>query len=286
MTKGQQFAAAPTLFLASLSLTYGHLVFFLVFGGLFIWVAGRVLAINPLLREGLRRAFRRRHLGLRAMSQTIATGSTLESGFIAPLAVARFPKPKQGHVGWPYIFTFVIVRQGRIANEALMKLSFYDLGDSHQLSQSVQSLVAAAEQLERIDTSLIRSSGGKATSGLRTLEPKLRRADDIAFEATLAQRGLESDFGGRDGPDGLWFQRVVAKRSEILNVLLEGKAAMVRIEEMARWMKERQSERGSDDEVELIDASEVRTQLADSLRLIAALSEGVGEVHLDPVTRL
>jgi hypothetical protein len=51
-------------------------------------------------------------------------------------------------------------------------------------------------------------------------------------------------------------------------------------------MVARQAERRVDDEVELIDVGLTRTQVQDFTKTISALTEGVGEVYMDPLARL
>jgi hypothetical protein len=91
------------------------------------------------------------------------------------------------------------------------------------------------------------------------------------------QSSLEATLAKRSGVEGDWFRRVIAKRREILNALREGDSTMRRIRQKAVWMLERQRERDSDDEVELIDVSAARGELREAPKLVSALAEGIEE---------
>jgi hypothetical protein len=160
------------------------------------------------------------------------------------------------------------LRDGEVALAHLKQLSFASAEERVLIGGSLESLLDLGRKLDAIDASLVRSSAVD-------LRPTL---GDQAF--------LEEAVGEREGPDGEWFGRVVAKRREVLGALEEGSLQLRAIRDKAVWMTARQAEAGHDDEVELIDPERALEDVRAASALVNALAEGVGEVHLGPVTRL
>lgn len=160
------------------------------------------------------------------------------------------------------------LRDAEVALAHLGRLSFASAEERVLIGGSLESLLDLARKLDTIDASLVRSSA-------IDLRPTL---GDQAF--------LEEAVGEREGPDGEWFGRVVAKRREVLGALEEGSLQLRAIRDKAVWMTARQDEAGHDDEVELIDPERALEDVRAASALVNALAEGVGEVHLGPVTRL
>jgi hypothetical protein len=160
------------------------------------------------------------------------------------------------------------LRDGEVALSHLRRLSFASAEERVLIGGSLESLLDLGRKLDEIDASLVRSSA-------IDLRPTL---GDQAF--------LEEAVGGREGADGEWFGRVVAKRREVLGALEEGSLQLRAIRDKAVWMTARQDEAGHDDEVELIDPERALEDVRAASALVNALAEGVGEVHLGPVTRL
>lgn len=160
------------------------------------------------------------------------------------------------------------LRDGEIALEHLQRLSFSSPEERVLLGGSLGSLLELGRKLDEIDASLVRASAVD-------LRPTLRDQDV-----------LEEALAGREGADGEWFERVAAKRREVLDALSEGAERMRGIRDKAVWMTARQDEAGVDDEVELIDPHRALADVREASALVSALAEGVGEVHLGPTTRL
>lgn len=160
------------------------------------------------------------------------------------------------------------LRDGELALAHLERLSFYSPEEKVLLGESLGSLVDLGRKLDELDASLVRASAVDLRSALR---------DQGVLEGALAKR---------EGPDGEWFERVVAKRREVLDVLGEGAEQMRGIRDKSVWMTARQDESGVDDEVELIDPRRALEDVREASALVSALAEGVGEVHLGPATRL
>jgi hypothetical protein len=180
--------------------------------------------------------------------------------------------------------------EARRVHEALRGLSFYSLEDSLRLATSVESLVQAGQKLDTIDASLNRATGGTVEDLLLLdfLGPERSQEafGDLLYDNWQPyQKLLAHRLSNRQGPDGEWFERVIAKRQEVLAALVSGLRELKRAREKAVWMVARQSERGVDDEVELIDAEAAEKEVLDIAKTISALTEGVGEVHLG-TTRL
>jgi hypothetical protein len=160
------------------------------------------------------------------------------------------------------------MRDGELALASLRRLSFSSADERVLLGSSLASLVELGGKLDAIDASLARASAVD-------LRPALRD-----------QEVLEEAVGGREGPDGEWFDRVTAKRREVVDALAEGATQMRAIRDKAVWMAARQDEEGVDDELELIDPERALADVREASALVGALAEGVGEVHLGPATRL
>jgi uncharacterized membrane protein YtjA (UPF0391 family) len=160
------------------------------------------------------------------------------------------------------------LRDGEVALSHLRRLSFASAEERVLIGGSLESLLDLGRKLDEIDASLVRSSA-------IDLRPTL---GDQAF--------LEEAVGEREGADGEWFTRVVSKRREVLGALEEGSLQLRAIRDKAVWMTARQDEAGYDDEVELIDPERALEDVRAAGALIDALAEGVGEVHLGPITRL
>ena len=94
-------------------------------------------------------------------------------------------------------------------------------------------------------------------------------------------RDERDDERPNDGGTGL-----VRTGKHLVRAAKKGVEQMHQIYEKAVWMVARQAERGHDDEVELIDPSWTLGDLREATALINALTEGIGEVHLGPITRL
>jgi hypothetical protein len=167
-----------------------------------------------------------------------------------------------------------------------MSLSFYSLDDSLALANSVERVLELGGTLDGIDASLQQASGGETANNVNM---SWLANDDSSVYVTLAQSGqhlLEYHFSRRDGADGEWFRRVIAKRRELLDALISALAEMERAHQKSLWMVARQQERGTGDEVELIESESMRDEVQALTRSVSALTEGVGEVHLGPITRL
>jgi hypothetical protein len=160
------------------------------------------------------------------------------------------------------------VRDGEVALASLGRLSFSSAEEKVLLGASLASLVELGAKLDAVDASLARASAVD-------LRPALRD-----------QEVLEEVVGGRAGADGEWFDRVTAKRREVVDALAEGAAQLRAIRDKAVWMAARQDEHGVDDELELIDPERALADVREASALVGALAEGVGEVHLGPATRL
>jgi hypothetical protein len=160
------------------------------------------------------------------------------------------------------------LRDGEVALAHLGRLSFASAEERVLIGGSLESLLDLGRKLDAIDASLVRSSA-------------------VDLRPTLGDQSfLEEAVGEREGPDGEWFGRVVAKRREVLGALEEGSLQLRAIRDKAVWMTARQEETGRDDEVELIDPEQALEDVRAASALVNALAEGVGEVHLGPVTRL
>jgi hypothetical protein len=170
------------------------------------------------------------------------------------------------------------VADAAYALEQLAQLSFAAPDEKLLLSGSLRSLVELGQKLELIDESLVRSAPD--------LAPVLLAHSYSLAGVQARQADLEGLLAGRSGPDGEWFAKMTAKRGEVLSALVEGRVRMREIREKAVWMVARQAESGIDDELELIDPQRALDELREASALVGTLADGVGEVHLGPITRL
>src|SRR3954454_10581064 len=254
-------AGLGSLLLALDSTVNHHYVRLVVATAIFLWIARRILPRYAVFRLFLRRAVGRWRLGPTAVLNTIALGLRLNRLLTPEIAAGRLEHGRTSS-GWAYAAFVPIVGEAAAAQAALRQLSFYNTGDTVTLAHSLESLRELAVQLDRIDGSLTRSSGGALGASLQVTDFSWHLAES-------AQSALEGRFRGRSGADGEWFRRVIAKRRDMLTALGEGQAAMVRIKEKAIWMLERQRECGSGDEVELLDVSAARGELREAARLVS-----------------
>lgn len=252
-----------------------------VTAGLCIWISWRVLRRYPVALLFARRAGRRWRLGPRAVLNTVLLGLRLDRLFTPELSAKRLTHG-QDWSGWGYGLYVPIVDEAAAAQDTLRRLSFYETSDTLALAQPLRSLRDLAGKLDEIDASLVRSSGGAVQGTLRLeLGPSGIRGQNW-LAAKAAQSGLEATLARRSGADGEWFRRLIAKRSELLSALHEGYTEMTRIREKSVWMLERDRERISSRDVSEIDVAAARDDLRASVQLIAALTEGVGEIHSPP----
>ena len=263
----------------------GEWVRFAIAAAVFLWIARRVLPRYAIAFLFLRRALSRWRLGPKAVVATIASGVKMNRLFTPALAAKRL-RHSRPRSGWGYRLFVPIVAEAAAAHGVLRRLSFYETGDTLALAQLLRSLRDLSTQLDRIDGSLIRSTGGAVEGEMQVALGAVASQGSYWSAAETVQSSLEGTLAKRSGVDGDWFRRVVAKRREVLSALREGDSTMRRIRQKAVWMLERQRERGSDDEVELIDVSAARVELREAAQLVSALAEGVGEVHLGPPARL
>jgi hypothetical protein len=263
-----------------------HLVRFVIAIAFFLWIASRVLPRYAVLWLFARRALRRWRLGPQAVLDTIRLGVRMDRLFTPVLAAKRL-RHGRAQCGWAYALFVPIVREGAAAHGALRQLSFYDTSDTLALAQPLESLRDLGSHLDRIDASLIRSSGGTVEDKLRmTPKPNVSENRGPAWSAAEAvQSTLEGTLGRRSGADGEWFRLVIAKRRDLLAALREGHSAMRRMKQKAVWMLERQRETRAGAEVEMIDVTAARSELREASQLVTALADGVGEVHLGPPAR-
>jgi hypothetical protein len=118
------------------------------------------------------------------------------------------------------------------------------------LAQSLESLHDLGAQLDRMDASLKRSSGGAVTQKMQVVTSGDHAPGWSGAEAV--QSSLEGTLACRPGADGEWFRRILAKRREVLYACREGDSMMRQMKQNATWMLERQRARGVGDEIELI----------------------------------
>jgi hypothetical protein len=264
----------------------GRLVRFVLAALVFLSIARRVLPRYAVFFFFAHRALRRWRLGPKAMLTTSALGVRMNRLFTPGVAAGRL-RHGRTRCGWGYGLFVPIVREAATAQRALQQLSFYDTGDTLALAQPLRSLRELGTQLDRIDESLIRSAGGAVGDELRLTTAGAPSGGSLDWSAAAAvQSRLENTLARRSGADGEWFHRVVAKRGEVVSALREGHSTMRRMKQKALWMRERQREQGSGDEVESIDVTAARGELREAGRLVTTLAEGVGEVHLGTATRL
>jgi hypothetical protein len=241
-----------------------------------LWIGWRVLRRYPVALLFARRALRRWRLGPRAMVNTVALGLRLDRLFTPALSAKRLRHGPTSS-GWAYPLYLPIVRAAASAQTRLCRLSFYETSDTLALSEPLRSLRDLAVQLDAIDQSLTRSSGGTAR-----LEVYATGHGRLWSAAEAVQATLEATLARRDGADGAWFRGVIAKRREILHALGEGHSTMTKIEQKAVWMLERQREQRSGNGIALVDAAAVRDELRSAAQLVSALTDGVGEAYVDP----
>ena len=285
-TRWWELVAGLASFLLALNFALsGHLVRFAIATVVFLSVARRVLPRYAVLFLFTRRALLRWRLGPRAVLKTIALGVRMNRLFTPVLAGKRLQHGR-ARCGWGYALFVPIVREAAAAHGALRQLSFYDTSDTLALAQPLESLRDLGAQLDRIDASLMRSSGGAVHDLMQVTSGVSGNQGSAWSAAKSVQASLESTLARRSGVDGEWFHRVIAKRREVLTALREGDSTMRRMTQKAVWMLERQRERGAGDELELVDVTAARGELREAAQLVTALSEGVGEVHLGPPTRL
>ena len=264
----------------------GHLVRFGIAAAIFLWVARRVLPRYAVFWLFARRGLRRWRLGPRAVLDTLALGLRMNSVFRPAVAAKRLRHGRR-ECGWAYALFVPVVLEAATAHRALSRLSFYDSSDTLALAQSLESLRDLGTQLDRIDDSLVRSSGGAVRELLQVSADRLSGNQRSPWAAAAeAQSSLEGTCARRSGSDGEWFRRVIAKRGAVLNALRDGHSTMRRMGQRAVWMLERQRETGVGDEVELVDVATARSELREAAQLVSALTEGVGEAHLTPPARL
>ena len=278
-------AGLGSLLLALNFLASGHLARFAIATVVFLSIARRVFPRYAVLLLFAMRALGRWRLGPRAVVNTIALGVRMNRLFTPVLAAKRL-RHGRARCGWGYRLFVPIVREAAAAHRALRRLSFYDTSDTLTLAQPLESLRDLGIQLDRIDASLIRSSGGAVTDQMQVTLSVLGNQGPHWSAAEAVQSSLESTLARRSGADGEWFRRIIAKRREVLYALREGDSTMRRMKQKAVWMLERQREKGFGDEVELVDVAAARGELREAAQLVSALAEGVGDVHLGPPTRL
>ncbi len=188
--------------------------------------------------------------------------------------------------GSAYVICWHFVAEARAAHTALQKLSFYSGSDSLALSFAVEHVVELGKKLDQLDGSLSRATGRQTTLHTNVYWAPVSLFNNGLSYAEGTQSTLELFYGGRDGADGEWFRRVLKKRAEVIKALLTSAREVQRAREKAVWMVARQQERGAYDEVELINVDLMRSEVLGFTQTVSALTEGVGEVYMDPFIRL
>jgi hypothetical protein len=159
-------AGLGSLLLALNFVASGHFARFAIATAVFIWIGRRVLPRYVVLFLFARRALRRWRLGPRAVVNTIALGVRMNRLF-TPVLAAKQLRHGRAQCGWGYGLFVLIVREAAAAHRALRRLSFYETSDTLTLAQPLESLRDLGTQLDRIDASLIRSSGGAVTDQMQ-----------------------------------------------------------------------------------------------------------------------
>lgn len=209
-----------------------------------------------------------------------------------PLAVRRSRRRRRGNELAPTLRLLAALPEGaarslcdaaaadaEVAVAQLGRLSFASPEERLGVAGSLRSLVELGGKLNQIDASLLEATADD-------LAPLLRGHCYSLEDVRARQASLEAGLVGREGADGEWFGRVADKRREVLDALVEGRTQLRQIRDKAVWMVARQAETGIDDELELIDPSRALVEVREAGALVRQLAEGVGEVHLGPVTRL